>query len=125
MSGLSKPSDKDSLSRRKKKRYPWKMPVELHFGEDLIRLTHTRNLSEGGMFVAAKKDLPQQGDSVGFKIEIGGMTIEGKGQVRWSQKDDQSSSVPGMGIQFDGMDEQCKAFLLNLLENLEVDKVKE
>lgn len=108
------------LSRRKKKRFPCKMPVELRFGEDLIRLTFTQNLSEGGMFVAAKKDLPRDGDGLSFKLEIGGMLIEGKGEIRWSRKGEGMASLTsGVGIQFEGMDPQCKEFLLSVLENLE------
>ncbi len=59
-------------SRRKNKRFAWRAPVTLTFGDELVRLSYTQNLSEGGMFVGVQKDLPPEGENLSFRLEIGG-----------------------------------------------------
>lgn len=94
--------DHDQI-QRSKQRYELKLEVDL----DLQPLAHspkelcyTQNVSYKGMFISCTGKIPEPGDMVSFKIlRPFEPHLEGKGIVRWSNKEGNHSRDRGVGLE--------------------------
>lgn len=79
---------------------------------------HSKNISEGGMFIAMKDPKPV-GTTVQFEfVEKEQSTIiKGEGVVKWVRKvDPDQKKVPGMGIQFTKLTKESLALIKRIVE---------
>ena len=87
--------------RRADRRYDRRLEVEVT-SEGATFVTHTRNISLGGVYLLADRTLPF-GAKVKLRFSVPTQTepIEVDGEVRWVESD--NGEVHGLGVQFGGL----------------------
>jgi CheY-like chemotaxis protein len=94
--------------------------IDLKFPELKTALqTHVLNLGRGGMFVALGNQLPKVHDQVEFKIAFekdSPSVVHGRGIVRWV-RNVATNQPSGCGIEFTSLDANCRAQLIQILNN--------
>lgn len=91
--------------------------VKLRYsGVDEFAERYATNLSDGGMFIRSREPKPV-GTEVKFRVEIanGERVLQGTGVVRWVRSSDDPSGAPGMGVQFETLDEASRALVDRML----------
>ena len=87
-----------------------------HRGVDEFIEKYATNLSVGGMFIRTREPKPL-GTVLGFKVEIAGgqRVLQGRATVRWVRELNDPAGPPGMGIEFDDLDEASHALVRRML----------
>lgn len=112
-SGLLKP---DGPRRRDEPRVPISLRIALQFEsmEDIIE-NKTLDLSSKGCFIRTR-DVQPEGTSLKLRLNIGSRAVHLDGVVAHSVPvDDDSMTIPGMGIEFTDLDESGQAFIEDVL----------
>lgn len=104
--------------RRTNKRIPVKLEVNYVNIEGLIS-DYTVNISRGGIFIATDAPL-DIGTMVQLELKLSEsvVPVEIVGEVAWITRPDRSSSliVPGMGVEFRGLNTKAKKSLEQFIE---------
>ncbi len=107
------------LGRRSNHRVPVELDVSLG-SDEYVYAGLTENLSESGVFVATHM-LLKVGERLGLKLHLPqrDKSVHGVGMVRWVRAcSPDTGTAPGMGIEFEGLDEGCRETLEAFLESL-------
>jgi uncharacterized protein (TIGR02266 family) len=92
--------------------------VDFKDKEDFI-FYYSRNLSKGGIFIQTVDPLPT-GTPIILQLTLPGNPhpLEIESKVVWSRKDEEEGTkvIPGMGIQFLGLEDQSKKLLDDFLK---------
>lgn len=113
-----KTKKKSSDERRKARRFNLELELHLVFDDlDELRQAYSKNVSEGGIFIATDQTLPI--DSV-LKLRISLVHkdityIEASGKVAHLVEPG-NDEEPGMGVEFTSMDDESKKFLKDYVE---------
>ncbi len=77
---------------------------------------YATNLSPGGMFIRSKAPQPV-GSLVKFEVQIAGgiRVMKGMATVRWIRQAGDPEGAPGMGVQFDKLDDATRALVDRML----------
>ncbi len=102
--GFDRDSDPDN--RRSSARFDVETEISLA-SESQFFTGLTRNLSRGGVFVATYRALPI-GARITMQITLPEGVVVARGTVRWRHEGGPDSS-PGVGVQFDALDEESQA----------------
>ena len=90
-----------------RRRYP-RLKIELDVdvtSEHNFYSTHTRDISEGGLFVDTDTPLPV-GTKVQVQLNLDGLAIEADARVAWQFRD-AHGRVDGLGLRFQSLGEQA------------------
>ena len=101
----------------RKKRVRVQVGVDLHTQSNFFVGT-SLNLSEGGLFVATRSEVPVGSEvDLGFTLP-GGATLQVRGVVRWRRAADERTplATSGVGIQFVDASEQALAEVRAFIE---------
>ena len=92
-------------------------------GVDEFAERYATNLSDGGMFIRSREPKPV-GTELKFRVEIanGERVLQGTGVVRWVRSPDDPSGAPGMGVQFETLDEASRALVDRMLASGEASR---
>jgi uncharacterized protein (TIGR02266 family) len=95
--------------------------LDVSLGSDeYVYVGLTENLSGGGVFVATHM-LLRVGERLGLKLHLPerDKSVHGVGVVRWVRACSPDTAIaPGMGIEFEELDEGCREALEAFLESL-------
>jgi len=106
--------------KRQSTRHPLrtKMDYRAQSGGDFL-FEYTTNISRGGIFIETREPLPE-GTVVEMKFQPPGADepIEVSGKVVWTNpwRDDEDNPNPGMGIQWEELDDEKKALITQLVK---------
>jgi len=75
------------------------------------------NLGRGGMFLEISEGFPPCAEELDFRLNLplSGAEIRGRGVVRWVRPQAAGEFPAGCGIEFAGLDPQCVAIVLELI----------
>ncbi|MDP3502874.1 MAG: TIGR02266 family protein [Myxococcales bacterium] len=92
-------------------------------GVDEFAERYATNLSDGGMFIRSREPKPV-GTELKFRVEIanGERVLQGTGVVRWVRSPDDPTGAPGMGVQFETLDEASRALVDRMLASGEASR---
>lgn len=92
-------------------------------GVDEFAQRYATNLSDGGMFIRSREPKPV-GTELKFRVEIanGERVLQGTGVVRWVRSPDDPAGAPGMGVQFETLDEASRALVDRMLASGEASR---
>jgi len=94
-------------------RLPTILQVEfVHQGEDCR--TYSTNISEGGMFIQKQNGL-RPGDRLQLRVSLPNGQLRAMGRVAWVHNHHSKVAIPGAGIQFVRMPEECREALQEFL----------
>ncbi|HSM91326.1 MAG TPA: TIGR02266 family protein [Anaeromyxobacteraceae bacterium] len=111
----------DSGDKRGGDRTPVGLLVRLSYGSvDEFVDRFATNLSRGGVFIRTRSPRPP-GTQVAFELKLasGETVVKGLGTVLWSRAEDLHSNppiAPGMGVQFNDLDEASRAIIERVME---------
>jgi molecular chaperone DnaK len=114
----------DSGEKRGGDRTPVGLLVRLSYGSvDEFVERFATNLSRGGVFIRTRTPKPP-GTQVAFELKLasGETVVKGLGTVLWSRNEDPHSNppvAPGMGVQFNDLDEPSRAVIERVMEKRE------
>lgn len=108
----------DFIDQREDPRAPIRIIVDMHSVTQIQ--TVSDNVSRGGIFVMAKKELPV-GSLVELKFEFPDVSepIEAMGRIKWHRTNEQSSlpdSPPGYGVEFIGLDPEDEQRIVEFVD---------
>lgn len=109
-------------SRRAGRRLPrvdsdLRVGIQLKGGEPIKG--KVTNLGSGGMFVEVPDGTPDADQPLNFRLSLtaNGIEISGTGIVRWVRTAAQGNRPAGCGIEFEGLDAQSVAMVLELIND--------
>jgi molecular chaperone DnaK len=114
----------DGGDKRGGDRAPVGLLVRLSYGTvDEFVDRFATNLSRGGVFIRTRTPKPP-GTQVAFELKLstGETVVKGIGTVLWSRSEDPHSNppvAPGMGVQFNDLDEPSRAIIERVMERRE------
>ena len=114
------PDIETSIERRRAPRS--QLVVRVRYATvDALFSEFTRNINEGGLFIATDRPAPE-GTRVNLEFELpGGVgTIRASGRVAWVQSGEKPGPVgrPGMGVEFEDLDHDARERINDFIRKL-------
>jgi uncharacterized protein (TIGR02266 family) len=108
------------VEKRRSERTPMVVRVD-YSTVDAFFSEFTANINEGGMFVESEAP-PPVGTSVllAFRLPGSAQPIQVEGRVVWTHRE-RSTDSPGMGIEFENLDDASRARINALVRELRAD----
>lgn len=112
------PGPSEGSDRRKSPRTPAAIPVD-YSTVDAFFSEFTTNINEGGMFVSSERMHPIDTlVTLLFKLPSCEEPCQVEGRVVWHRMESDSEGPPGMGIEFEEMDELTRQRINELVREL-------
>ncbi len=112
-----------SAEKRRDERHPMRVRMDYRNrgGGDFL-FEYTMNISKGGIFIETRDPLPV-GTVVEMRFQPPGMedVLEVAGRVVWLNEfrpDSEDNPNPGMGIQFEGLDDGTRDLLTEIVRTI-------
>jgi len=107
---------------RKSTRVDIEVPIGLKFLNSKISVeAKARNFARGGMFVALDANFPEALEETEFRMSSTvnpGVMVAGRGIVRWVRSKAGEPMPTGCGIEFLGLEEECKLQVIDMINFL-------
>ena len=104
--------------RRRGPRRPLKMRIDYKAGDGDFLYEYTRNISEGGLFVATDAP-PKVGTVIQMRFQIPGenSSLKVEGKVKWvnASKDGREHPNPGMGVEFINLSDEERDIISHIV----------